>query len=299
VPPPKVDPIVDLVPAAGLVWLIEARPREMLANQTLGAAITTLVDEDRFEVFAQHHGLDLRQARQVAIAGYPATVLGLAFVSVDPPSVERAFAARALGVEGRAVEHGVTRFWGTAGGAREQVALFARAAVGVERGRLGPLNAAVYFAQGRLKRALPALEASPLAAAAKRLGAAPLRGFAPGPFQGDLGGGLGGLLAGATAVGASVRPTEGKPGASITLRLILTGAWGQDAPAAADRLAAWYQVLVDDPLGHLTGADRPLSPPEVTADASAVGLDVELDGLALARGLHAATGATLAEIMAF
>jgi hypothetical protein len=99
------------------------------------------------------------------------SVLALARVRVEPWRVEAAFAARARAVEGRAVERGVTRFWGAVGEEREQVALFGRDAVGIERGALGPLQAAVYFAEGRLRRSAPALRAEPLVSAAGRLGA--------------------------------------------------------------------------------------------------------------------------------
>jgi hypothetical protein len=163
----KLDPIVDLVPAGGLVWLVEARPRELLADPVLGAAVATLAPSERFETFARRHGqVDLREADEVAVAGTAGgrpAILALARVHVEPGRVEAAFTARATDVEGRAVERGVTRFWGTVGEEREQVALFGHQAVGIERGGLGPLQAAVYFAEGRLKRSLPALSTQPLA----------------------------------------------------------------------------------------------------------------------------------------
>ncbi len=223
----ELDPIVDLVPAAGLVWLMEARPRELLADPILGETLSAIATADRFEALARRHGgVDLRQADQVAVAstanGMRAT-LGLALVHVEPGRVEAAFAARARNVEGRAVERGVTRFWGTVGEEREQVALFGRRGVGIERGGLGPLQASVYFAEGRLKRARPALRAEPLASVAERLGDAPLRGFAPGPFEGDWARGVGGLLRATTAVGARLR--SGRPGLAPMARWRCASSW--------------------------------------------------------------------------
>lgn len=297
------DPIVDLVPAAGLVWLVEARPRELLADPVLGPALAAIASGDRLQAFARRHGqVDLRQADQVAVAsttGGARATLALAMVHVEPGRVEAAFTARARNVEGRAVERGVTRFWGTVGEEREQVALFGRQGVGIERGGLGPLQAAVYFAEGRLKRSLPALHTEPLASVAARLGEAPLRGFAPGPFEGDWAGGLGGLLRATTAVGGRLRSTTRGTGGALALRFVLTGAWGGDAVAAAQRLEDAFHVLTEDPLGRLGGLDRPVDGPRVAGDAEALVLDVALDPVRVSRGVRAATEAPLAEIMAF
>jgi hypothetical protein len=300
--PLDLDPLVDLVPAAGLVWLVELRPQALRASPALAGVLAAAAPEDRLDAFARRHGgVDLRLADQVAIAGHGPATLGLARLAVEPSSVEAAFAARARSVDGRAVERGVTRFWGTVGEEREQVAVFGREGVGIEWGGLGPLQAAVYFAQGRLKRSRPALRAEPLATAAALLGEAPVRGFAPGPFGDDWAGGLGGLLRGATAVGARLRAAEGRPDGrrAIELHLLLTGGWGADAPAAAELLAASFRALADDALGRLAGLDRPLGDPVATGSPGALVLDVALDPLTMSRGMRAVAGAPVAEIMAF
>jgi hypothetical protein len=298
VAPLKVDPVIDLVPAAGLLWMVEARPREILKDATLGPAVATIIPGWRFDVFAQHHGgIDLRAAEELVIGAYPQATLALARVGFDPARVTAAFGTRVLRVEGRAVERGgVTRIWGSISGGREQVALLARDAVVFERGQLGPLQAAVYFAQGRLKRSLPVLRAEPLVTAAALAGDAPLRMFAPGPFQGDWARGLAGLLRATTAVAASLRPM---PNGAIGLRVLLMGGWGEDASAAAERLRSAYGILAEDPLGQLTGMDRPVDGPSVSADAAALTLEVTLEAAVLGRGLHVATGASLEEIMAY
>jgi hypothetical protein len=193
----------------------------------------------------------------------------------------------------------VTRLWGSAGEEREQVAVFDGQAVGLERGRLGPLRAAVYFAQGKLKRALPALREEPLARTATLLGDAPLRAFAPGPFDGEWGAGLGGLLRATTALGAGVRSFERAPHGALEVQGVLAGAWGSDAPRAAERLAAALQLLANDPLGRLLGMDHPLEEARVSGNDEALRFQVVLDPLALARGLEAATGARIGEIMAY
>jgi hypothetical protein len=297
------EPIVDIVPAAGLTWLVEARLREVLANPDLIPAVALLVPESGFDSFAAHHGgIDLRETTEFVVASYPEALLALAQVPLDPGRVEAAFTARALTVEGRASNHGVTRLWGSVGGGREQVAIFGRQAVALEHGHLGPLRAAVYFSEGLLSRALPALAAEPLADAAKRIGSAPLRAFAPGPFEGAWGKGLGGLLQASTAVAMAAWPASvGGPTdrtSAVRLRLLLMGGWGADAPAAAQRFKAAFDLLANDPLGRLTGVAHPLSPPEVAPEEGALRLEVTLDALALARGLHDVTTATVNELMA-
>ncbi|HEY3822115.1 MAG TPA: hypothetical protein VGL81_33350 [Polyangiaceae bacterium] len=299
-PPLALDPLVDLAPAAGLVWLFDARAGELLASPVLRPGLALLFPPARFDAFAEHHGgVDLRSVSQLVIAQYDGATLALASTPLQPARVEAAFAARALDVDGRAVEGGVTRLWGTVAGGREQVAVFDARAVGLERGRFGPLRAATYFARGLLKRALPALRAEPLVRVAKLLGDAPLRAFAPGPFEGEWSAGLGGLLRATTAAGASVHPVERPAGGALEVQLVLAGAWGADASRASERLASAFQLLGADPLGRLMGIDHPLEEARVSGDDEALRLQVVLDPLALARGLQAATDARISEIMAY
>jgi hypothetical protein len=296
----KLDPVVDLVAAAGLRWLVDARPRELLASPVLGPAVAAIIPGYRFDAFAEHHGgIDVRAAEQLAIAVYAQATLVLALAAFDAGRVEAAFAARVIGVEGRAVEGGVTRMWGSGPGGREQVALLSREAVGFERGQSGPLRAAVYFAQGRLRRSLPALRAEPLVSAASLAGDAPLRAFAPGPFEGPWANGVAGLLGATTAVAAALRPVSHPPNGAIAVQLLLMGGWGDDAPAAAERLRSAIGVLARDPLSRVMGVDHPIDGPTVSADTGALRVDVMLDAVAVARGVHIATDASLAEIMTY
>ncbi len=294
------DPLVDLVPAAGVEWLVDVRPTELLGSPTLALAVEQVLPADRFEAFARSHGgVDLRRASEVTVAGFADVTLWLARLAVEPPRVEQAFGDRAAAVEGRAVERGVTRLWGSVGTEREQVAIFGRAAVGLEQGRFGPLQVASYFAEGRLKRSPQVLRAAPLLPAAESLGDAPVRGFAPGPFAGRWADGVGGLLRAATAVGVGLQPATlpGGEGA-VKLTVLILGDWGADAAAAADRLGAAFSVLAEDPLGRLAGINRPKDGPHVVGNATEVRLEVILDATALARGVRDATSAGAADIVA-
>jgi hypothetical protein len=297
-PPLKLDPLVDLVPAAGLAWLIDARPTEILGSPALAPAVDLVLPGDRLDAFARHNGgLDLRLASEIVIAGFSDVTLALARLAVDPARVEKAFTGRAGAVDGRSVEHGVTRLWGTVGGEREQIAIFGHQAVGLEQGQFGPLRVASYFAEGRLKRSPQALNAEPLLAAAERLGDAPLRAFAPGPFVGRWANGVGGLLGAATAVGGSVQPASAPAGA-LKLTIVIMGAWGADGPGAAERLGAAFNVLAEDPLGRLAELNRPLEGPHVVGNATEVRLEVILDASGLARGVRDATSARATDIVA-
>jgi hypothetical protein len=291
------DPIVDLVPGAGLVWLVDARPRELFDPATLEPALAVLAPDERMAAFARRYGgVDLRSVTELAVAGFPGSTLGVARVPLDAAAFEAAFASRAR-VTGRTVDHGIVRIWGTVAGEPEQLAVFGNEGAAVERGQPGLLQAAVYFAEGRLKRARPALRADPLSSAAARLGDAPLRIFAPGPFEGPWAAGFGGLLRATTALGAALRPAAAKTAGAATLTLVLLGGWGADAPSAAERLGAAFHVLSEEPLGRLTGLDRPLESARTDGDESALRLDVVVDLAAVARGLRDATDATVAQIM--
>jgi|HubBroStandDraft_6_1064221.scaffolds.fasta_scaffold62853_4 hypothetical protein len=290
-------PIVDMVPAAGLIWLVDARPQELLHSAKLGPALAALWPDERATAFARRYGgVDPRAASQVVVAGFAEATLGLARMPVDAALLEAAFASRGQ-ITGRSAEHGIARVRGTVEGEPEQVAIFGQDGAAIERGQPGPLETAIYFAEGKLKRALPALKADPLSATAARLGDAPLRAFAPGPFDGQAASGLGGLLRATTAVGAAVRPVDAKATGAIRVTLVLLGAWGSDAPDAAVRLGSAFHVLSEDPLGRLMGVNRPIEGPRTAGDEGALTLDAVLDPTAMARGLRDATDATVAQIM--
>jgi hypothetical protein len=298
--PLKLDPIVDLVPAAGLVWLVDARPRALIEDPTLGSVSEMIVPRSRLQTFAERHGgLDVRATTQVAVAAYPSATLILGRLPFEPSRVEKAFGERVTRVVGRVVDRNVTRIWGDVPNAREQIALLAGEGVAFEHGQFGPLRAAVYFAQRRLRRSPSALHAEPLAAAASMLGDAPLRVFAPGPFEGEWARGAAGLLGASTAAGVAIRPTVGVRGGAVAMTLVLTGGWGSDAAVAAERLRSAFGVFAEDPLGLTMGMDHPVDGPSIGADANALRLDVTLDAAVLARGIHIAADASVDEIMAY
>ena len=313
-PPLPVDAATDLAAAAGLVWMVDLRLRELFASTDLIPAIGLLFPEARLNHFAETNGgVDLRQLTELCVATYPETTLVVARGLFDDARLEKAFTERLDQVDGRAEDHAtlpdgraaspITRVWGSARKAREQIAIVSREAFAFERGRFGPLKAAELFAEGKLKRAKPALRTSPLDRVVELLGGvagSPILAVAPGPFTGDQAKGVGGLLAAAFAVGLAARPGPGEAGkARLDVKVGVTGAWGASVADAAVRLASEFDRLAQDSLGRLCGLDRPLSPPKATTASDAVLLEVSLDPAEIARGLRDVTEGSLTDIMSY
>ena len=302
-PPPPVslhlEPACDLVPAAGVAWVLDARPRAVAEIPDLIPAIALVVPEARFATFAAAHGgVDVRQITDLCVARYEQATLTVARARFDPTRVERAFADRVTHPGGRSLDvptPPVVRVWGEVNGEHQQLVLLGREALVLEQGRTGPARAAEAFARGQLRRASPALRGATLSRAVELAGDAPVRLFAPGPFGGERAQGLGGLMRASTSVAATAK-FEGPP-ARLAVRVVLTGAWGKDAEAAGERLAAAAHVVSASPFGRLLGLQHPVVAPRVRASAEALVLDVTLDGLVLARGLHDALDAEIGEIM--
>ena len=74
---------------------------------------------------------------------------------------------------------------------------------------------------------------------------------------------------------------------------MLFGGWGGDAAAAADRLAAAYDVLSASGIGRLLGLRAPTVPVRVRSSPEVLTLDVTVDAAALFGGLRDATSGTV------
>lgn len=306
VPPPAaqlplaIGPLADLVPAAGLGWVVLLEPRALAA---LRPHIHKLFPAPRFALFAARHGgVDPRELDELVLGAYPESTLVLARGTLDPARIEAAFAARAVRIDSRVLDRAggpdraIVRLTGNVGGAKEQLVLFGRGAAGLELGDRGlsRLRAAELFLLGRLRRASPAFRSPPLDLCASALGPAPARVFFPGPFTGDAAEGLGGLLRGATSVGVSATPAHAN---TVAIQCVVLGVEGRDSNAAQARLLATYDTLAASGLGRLCGLDHPQKTPTVSYIDPSLRLEVELDAARIAVGLHEATEATLQELL--
>lgn len=301
-PPPvplHLAPACDLVPAAGLTWLLDVKPRALAETPDLIPVIGAVVSEARFRAYAEAHGgIDPRQIQELCVGRFKASTLVVARVPFDPARVERTFTDRSAAPPRRSIvvaNPPVVRVEGEVLGEPEHVTLFGRELVAEESGRLATLRAAEAFAQGRLRKATPALASKGVGPVADLLGDAPIRFLVPGPFEGDAAAGLGGLLRATTAVGVSARPTGA--GSRIAVRIVLGGAWGDDADAARERLAAAVHVLSETALGRMLGVDHPLDGPTTRAAPDALVLDAVVDGMRFAEGAHDVLEADIAQIL--
>lgn len=323
-PPPPDHPLelgaaVDWAPAAGLESIVIVRPKEIMAHAELLPPIADVLPNESFDVFASRHGgVDARQLDELVIASYGADrTLVLARGVVDPAKLEAAFSDRVTAPKRFVDQPGgplstVLRFEGDQGPAEHEMVVFGRQAVGYEtetfpkedeakpRTHVGPLRAAELFAFGKLKKASPVLRTAPLDVAARLAGDGPVRVLFPGPFTGGTEQGLAGLLKATTAVAITIAPEarqDGKPALHVTL--VLTGAWGEGAPAAAERLGAALTTLASSSLGRLCGVNQPLRGPDVRGQPDALFAEAVIDAALLGKGLHAAVASEVSEIMKF
>lgn len=281
-----IQPLTDLVAAAGLSWLVSVEPRSLGENAALLPALQKLASDAQLTAYAKDHGgLDLRSMQEVVVASYgEGTKLSLARGSLDPGALEKAFLTRIAQVEARHVEassdDGVDTVLRIAGGYRKstgvtpaELVLLGREAVVLCEGGSSRGRAAMLFARNMLKRAKPALQATPLDRISKLLGDAPVRVFAPGPFSDQAGtkAALGGLLSVTTAVGARVLVEERNHRAVLKLSAVLVGEWEREREAARERLSAAWNVLTASGTGRLLGLDRPVEPALVVAPPNAEG----------------------------
>jgi len=293
-----------LVPLPSLRWLVVARPKEIAAITWLEPSLALLLDKERLDRSAEGMGFDLRTLPEAIWAGYR-TEAGAEDASYqlvrhgnDPLSIERLFRDRLSSDVVRSIDDSqIVRVSGRIGKTAHVVATLGKDIVCLQQdGSLdrGPCRISALLAQGKLKRIHPVFHDAALRTLAKRFESAPLRLFAPGPFDGETGKGLRGLLAAATAIGAAFRPTD-KQG--IALEISVTGDFSTSGGEAAQKLASSWNDLAGRPLGHLLGLDAPVTPPFPKYSADVVSLDVELDPRKLAKGLADATSNQIREIM--
>lgn len=293
-----------LVPLAGLRWLVVARPKEIAAISWLEPSIAMLLDKARLDRVAVSMGFDLRTLSEAIWAGYrtenEAVDVSLQLVrhTNDSLSIERLFRDRLSTDITRSIDDPrVVRVGGRIGRTAHTMATIGGDVVclqqdgSVER---GPCRVASLLALGRLKRTRSVFEDESLRSLAQRFEMAPLRLFAPGPFEGDLARGIRGLLGGATGIGMAFRPSARE---SVLLEIAITGDFSASGSEGSAKLGASWDDLAERPLGHLLGLDTPLAAAVPTYTAAIVGIVVELDPRKLAKGLADATRSQIREIM--
>jgi hypothetical protein len=303
-PPLVVRRLDTLLARARLRYVVEVKPREVAQIPFLLPAIGRLADEPHLARFASQTGFDLRELPEAVVATYAGDgedeTLYLVRHNADQATIERRFRERLTGDVRRFVERDdVVRVSGTVGTLRAELLLIGRDVAGFQLGgRLnrGPVKIASLFAMGLLRRSPSVFSEEPLLGLSVRVWPAPFRAFALGPFAlpGQTNHGILGLLARATAVAATVRPSARD---ALLFIVTITGDFTRmHERAATELLRAWLK-LSSSSLGHLLGIDQPREGPIPTHSDEAVSMAVEVDPDRLAAGIAAATQANIGEIM--
>lgn len=294
--PLLLDPLEDLAPAAGLEWIVIASPQEILASQALQPELGKLFPEFRFDALLRSSAIDLRKVRRVVVASYPTSTLFVIGGIADPVEAERRFRQRLMSdivrTEHRDDAVQVTGKLGS--GETRALAALQPDVVVIESGGTRYARAACLHALGKLKRSPAALQAPGLPRLVERLGKAPIRAFAPGPFQGDWERGLHGLLGAAIAAAGAVRIT---PVGTLQASFAVAGDWGDRAEAASLRLEQSWKDLADSGFGRLTDLENPVHAALPTHAPDTASLTVEVDAHRFLEGLRAAVSARIEEIM--
>jgi hypothetical protein len=301
-PPLHIAELTSLLPLAGLRWALQVKPREIAAVPWLIPPIARIASEENLARFTARVGFDLRQIPEAMVASYAAdgseATLYLVRHNGDPAEIERLFRARLVGPAHHTLDlHDLVRVSGKSGSTPVALLLAGRDVAAFQIGgntARGPARIASLYALDKLKKSPTLLSVDPLKALAVRLGEAPFRSFAIGPFDGELARGARGLLAGATAIGGTVRPSARE---GLLVVIAVAGDFSGSGPAASRELAAAWEDLARGSFGHLLGLDEPIEKPLATHAADAVAIALEIDPGKLAKGLASATSARIEEIM--
>ena len=284
-------PLEQYVPAAGLRWLLVGRPREIAQTRWLRESLSRLFPEDRLDAFAHATGLDLRESREGLIAGFDFGTLYLATTTGSNERVEELFRNR---LPAGPIEHHPHPDLLVLGGmlGETPAALVSQRGhlVGVSFGDPTLARIVEAYAQARLK-SVTALHGAALASLPDAMHDAPVRFYAPGPFDDEWRGAIHGILGVATAVGVTARPL---PPDQIRIRVEVAGDWSEDGPRAREAAQQSYAELVTSSLGRLLALD---GTPIVTVAPDRISLSVDLLLGPLVNGLYAAVSADVWELL--
>ncbi len=288
----------DYIPAAGLRWMVVARPAELLADQAVRDALKTLIPDARLNHFMTSSGVNPSAVSAAAIAGFDYATLYLALVGEEDALIEEKFSKRLLSAKKRQHPHPeLWRVTGVIGQTPQTLVRLDQYLIGVSVGDPTPAKVVDAFARRKLKKSPPALKGAALKQLPAELAAAPLCFYAPGPFNGEWTQGARGLLANAVAVGISMRPLAGSNAGVGRFTLYLSGDWAAVGPDSTARLMDAWDELSSSSTGALFGLDRLTSKPVVSGGKDLLKLEIDIHLGRLLSGLHAAVAADVNELM--
>ncbi|MCA9639934.1 MAG: hypothetical protein H6718_32035 [Polyangiaceae bacterium] len=297
-PPLFLGAPADYVPAAGLRWLVLAKPKQLLADARLRKALARLIPQASLDQYMLSSGVDPARVPQAAVAGFDYSTLYIARVAEEDALIEERFAKRLLTSKARKHPHpDLWRTTGMIGTTPQTLVRIDRHLVGVSVGDPTPARVVEAFARRKLKKSPPALEGAALSTLPKEATDAPLVFLAPGPFDGEWIQGAHGLLAHALAAAITLRPLTGRNAGVGRFTLYLAGDWKAVGPDSTARLMDAWDELSTSSTGALFGLDRLTAKPVVSGGDELLKLEIDADLDRLLSGLHAAVAADVGELM--
>jgi hypothetical protein len=286
----------DLVPAAGLRFLVEGAPRRIWDNPRLRGALGELLPDAKLDGFAVRTGVDLRKLENAVVAGFDmgTLYLGQCSESCGPRARDR-FIERLAGrevVTQTDTEPVAASVKGTLDG--EPVAFIDMGrVVGVASRDLTLARVPLAFALGKLKKTPPALRGAALSTLPD-LGRERLVTFyAPGPFEGEWTQGLHGMLSAALALALYVEPVDDE---YLRVTLVMSGDFSEGGQAALDELTRVFGEIAASSTGKLFAFERARSL-RGSFNPQYLTLSTELPLSPLVSGLRAAVIADVWEIL--
>ncbi|HSC86683.1 MAG TPA: hypothetical protein VLC09_05405 [Polyangiaceae bacterium] len=248
--PLPIRPAEDSLPSAGIQLLVELRPREILENRALGAALEPLLPLERRRAFVATSGADPERIERAWFASYPLGRLWLFDSSAVGEQVEGRLRERAQSSSSQQTPANDRTFtFVMAGEAGAFYRNDAWSAVAFGDPTLARIARA--HARGRISRTPSALRSLLLAPLATFDREAQLRSFFVGPFEGDPL--LEALAAGELGLWASTD--------ELRIRVHLLGAWDEGPAELGRAWEAWALAWLEQPAGRALGGGERTSQP--------------------------------------
>ena len=299
---PRVTPVaplatenpVELIPAAGLRWLLVGRPRELLRNEAFSDALGRLLPQARLKAFSARTGIDLPGTDAALVAGYDLSTVYAATQQAKDGStrVLDAFRERLRGGERVFEPHPrLRRISGVLGDVPQGMLAVGDRTALVSVGDPRLMRVAEAFALGKLARSPPALRGVALSSLTPPPAEALAVLYVLGPFDAEWARAAGGLLGSADAVWIALIPA-GAGRARVQLELA-----GDFISTDADRLLEVITRIASSTTGRVLGLDRPVVPATARHFPGHLTLSTTLETQPIADGLYAAVSGEVWEIL--
>jgi hypothetical protein len=266
-----------------------------MQHAVLRRELSRLVPPDRLDKFLSNTGVDLPGTREALAAGFDYGNLYLVMTHGSNRMIEQRFRSR---LASEPIVHRtdprVVRIAGLMLNTPQTLVSIDDLLVAFAVGDPTPARVVEGFATGRLTRSPTALEGVALSALPKAFDLADVRFYAPGPFPLEWQQGLRGLLGSSTALAVAAEPKE--EGKVLQVTVAVVGDFS-DTMKAQELLEATWNDLTNSSLGRLVGLNVPHREAQFSVTPESLGINVELEVVALLSGLEAAVSADVWKMM--